>query len=85
MKLLNDFLDTIGTDKALHYLVGALTVSYMSFFGWLWIILGSAGIIFLNCIKERYLDEISDIKDIMFTAYGCLTSALVYLLFTLVF
>lgn len=85
MKLTDWFVNRFGTDKMLHFLVGALIVSMLSYFGWLGIIGATILVFILSIIKEKYLDTFFDKGDIKSAMLGCMLSVLVYVLFTLLF
>lgn len=85
MKLTDWFVNRFGTDKMLHFLVGALIVSMLSYFGWLGIIGATILVFVLSIIKEKYLDTFFDKGDIKSAMLGCMLSVLVYVLFTLLF
>lgn len=57
-----------GTDKLLHFLVGALIVSQFEVFEWYWPLIGLVVVVVLSVIKEL-LDDKFDFADILF-AFG---------------
>lgn len=77
MKIVNKLLSKIGTDKALHFLVGALTTAYASMVGdacmWTAVVL-----VFILSIAKEALDEKYDIDDIVAGCLGCVASVLFY-------
>lgn len=79
MKKLNNFLNKVGIDKALHFAVGGWIVSILSPFG-----IGAMGIAFiimliLSVIKEKLLDEQVDIYDIVAAFIGGFISFILYI------
>jgi hypothetical protein len=78
MKLTDWIVDKFGADKVMHYLVGAWVPAVLSPMGWLWVILGGVSVILLNILKERYLDNEFEIKDIYSAGFGSLTSTVLY-------
>lgn len=85
MKALDNFLNRVGTDKVLHLFVGAwicaifTIVSILqegSLFWWQTILMSVAGTLaalFVSVIKEIFLDDKPDWKDVLWSFYGCLT------------
>lgn len=79
MKKLNNLLNKVGTDKALHFAFAGWAVSALSPFG-----IGAMGITFivvylLSIAKEKYLDEYADYNDVLAGFLGGLTSILLYI------
>ena len=83
MKLIDNIIEKIGTDKALHFLGGGWITSIFSPFGWIGIIIGIAVTIILSFIKEQFLDSFFDWKDICAASIGSVISVLIYLFFTI--
>lgn len=85
MKALDNFLNRVGTDKVLHLFVGAWICAVFTFIlilqesnlSWWQTILmpiaGTLAALFVSVIKEIFLDDKPDWKDVLWTFYGCLT------------
>jgi hypothetical protein len=77
MIVVDKLLEKIGSDKALHFLVGALITSYSSIidnsFMWLALFL----VMVLSIIKEK-LDTVFDYKDIFAALLGCIISIILH-------
>lgn len=83
MKELDDLLKKVGVDKVLHMLSGALICSFITFITiqesgltwWQKILMPTIGTIiaiFLSLVKEMFLDDTPDWKDVLWTFYGCI-------------
>lgn len=77
MKIVDKLIGKIGTDKALHFLVGALTTAYGSMVNevcmWVTLML----VVVLSIVKE-VLDEKAELMDIIAGCLGCVASMLFY-------
>ena len=78
MKAINDFLNKIGVDKALHFLIGALLTAWVSPIRW-----GAVGVVFfvvlfISVLKELMIDEEKDWIDVAAGVAGSALSAGVY-------
>ena len=80
MQIIDKIINKCGTDKVLHFLVGAWITSMFSPFGWLGIIIGTVTMLILSFIKEIWLDDVFDKKDIIAACIGSGVSTLFYLL-----
>jgi hypothetical protein len=80
MKLVNDFLSKIGTDKVLHFLVGALMVSYSSMISSVFMWLSLLFLLIISIVKETLDDEFS-YKDIVAAMIGGIISAIISCIF----
>lgn len=83
MKTLNRFIEKVGVDKVLHFVVGGWIVAKFLELGGLWVGLG--GILFLcfiSLIKEVFLDRESgaDWFDILSAILGGVVELLTYYL-----
>jgi hypothetical protein len=78
MDWLNKILKKIGTDKALHFLVGALITAYASMLGVHYVWASIPFVVFLSFYKE-FMDKDFDIKDIIAGVLGSMTSVVVWL------
>lgn len=72
---INKIVSLVGTDKVIHFLVGALIVSQFEVFaakpsGWIWPFIGIILVGLLSFAKEKWLDETFDIKDIWAALLG---------------
>lgn len=79
MKIVNKILSKIGTDKALHFLVGALLTAWASMVNdvCMWV---TAVLVVIASIGKEGLDETYDIEDIIAGCTGAATSIVVYYL-----
>lgn len=79
MKMIDKFLAKVGTDKALHFLVGALLTSYASMVNdvCMWV---TAVLVVIASLCKEGLDDKYDIKDIIAGCIGAATSIAVYYL-----
>lgn len=84
MKLVNWFIDKCGTDKMLHFLGGALMVATLSPFGWGGVLSGFVLMLILSFIKEKYLDNVYDNKDIIAATLGGIVSIGIYAIIDLI-
>lgn len=76
MKIVDKLISKIGTDKALHFLVGALLTSYASMMGdaCMWVVV--LGVV-CSIVKEM-LDEKVEWMDIVAGCLGCGVSVVFY-------
>lgn len=86
MKTLNRFIEKVGVDKVLHFVVGGWIIAKFLELGGLWV--GIGGILFLcfiSIIKEVFLDKESgaDWFDILSAILGGVVELLTYYLITL--
>lgn len=79
MKIVNKILSKIGTDKALHFLVGALLTAWASMVNDMCMWVTTVLVVIASLCKEG-LDEKYDIKDIIAGCIGTATSIVVYYL-----
>ena len=78
MKVLDELIDKIGNDKVLHFLVGAWIVSILTPMGWGAVTVGIVLVLFASVIKEIFLDDVSDVWDIVAGVAGSVASTLIY-------
>lgn len=78
MKIVNNIIEKFGIDKVLHFFGGAWIVSMFSPIGWVGIIIGIVAMLALSFVKEIFLDEIFDIKDIFAACLGGGLSILIF-------
>lgn len=79
MKMIDKFLAKVGTDKALHFLVGALATALASMISESHMY-ATAIVVFVLSIGKESLDDKFDIKDIIAGCIGAATSIVVYYL-----
>ena len=84
MKIINYINEKIGSDKIMHFLGGGWIVSIGSPFGWWGILIAFIVMLLLSVIKEKFLDEFFDVKDIIAACAGSGVSAILYLIITLI-
>lgn len=77
MKIVDKFLAKVGTDKVLHFLVGALFVAWASMFGvlYMW---GALVLLPIICIFKEAMDDTASFKDISAGLLGGIASVVVY-------
>lgn len=68
-----------ANDKIMHFLGGAWIVSVFSPIGWWGILIGTIIMLVLSFVKEKYLDDVFDWKDILAAGIGSVVSILLYL------
>lgn len=83
MKLLDNILAKFGTDKILHHVLGSLICALISIAcilqdgtnkcdAFIYTTIGSILVLVVSIIKELYLDDKSDWKDVVWAMAGCL-------------
>jgi hypothetical protein len=77
MKMIDKFLAKVGTDKVLHFLVGALFVAWASMLGvlYMW---GALVLLPIICIFKEVMDDTASFKDISAGILGGVASVAVY-------
>lgn len=83
MKLTDWMVNTFGNDKILHFFGGGWITSMFSPFGWTGILIAFAIVIILSFIKESFLDDIFDGKDILAAIIGGTVSIGIFALISL--
>ena len=78
MSLQSNILNKIGTDKVLHFLVGALVTSMVSPIGWTAVTIAFFVVLFLSLVKELMLDAKKDWLDVLAGGIGSGLSIAVY-------
>lgn len=68
-----------ANDKVMHFLGGAWIVSVFSPIGWWGILIGIVVMLLLSIVKEQFLDDEFDWKDIIAACIGSAVSVLLYL------
>lgn len=84
MKVLNDFISRIGSDKILHYLVGAWLIALAQPYGALCMGMVFTVFLILSLYKEYRLDTEPDLVDVAYYVSGSLTSAISYIISLLI-
>ena len=84
MKLVDNIISRFGTDKVLHFLGGGWITSLFSPLGWFGILIGFAIMLVLSFIKEEFLDNSFDWKDICAASIGGGISVVIYLMVVLI-
>lgn len=84
LKKWNNFIVRIGADKLLHFLLFAWVVAEAKMFGLtaMWVAYWLMAV--LSIVKEIWLDNKGDMKDVLYGAMGGGISVLMYYLSTLV-
>lgn len=84
MKIIDNIISRFGTDKVLHFLGGGWITSLFSPLGWLGILIGFVIMLVLSFIKEEFLDNSFDWKDICAACMGGGISVVIYLIIVLI-
>lgn len=74
MKILNNIISKIGSDKIIHFLVFALVVAYGSAINLTIGAISFMGMLILAIIKEAILDDFFNLKDLIFGVFGGILS-----------
>lgn len=82
---INHTVSKFGCDKFLHFLVGAWFTSMVTPLGIWWVIAMFIAVIGLSYIKERYIDDIADNKDIIAGVLGSASSIIIWLIISVLF
>lgn len=80
MNLTNKLVEKFGADKLLHFLLGWVIVSMGSPFGCIGIVIGTILACFLSIIKEFKLDAVKDMKDLIASILGAISSSIYFIL-----
>ena len=78
MKLTNKLVEKFGADKLLHFSIGALIPALGSMVNMATCLLSGALLLIVSIIKEKKLDDYSDLKDLLATGIGTGSSILLY-------
>lgn len=84
MKFTDNLVKKYGVDKLLHFFGGGWIVAMFSPIGWLGILLGVILMLVLSFVKELFLDDFFDKKDIFAACLGGGVSVVVFLLTLLI-
>lgn len=79
MNAINKIIDKIGTDKVMHFLVGAWIVSALSPAGWGAVKIGIVLVVFLSLLKELFFDDERDWYDVLAAVIGVAVSVFIFL------
>ena len=80
MKILDNFIEKIGADKLHHFFVGGWICSMFSPLGIVAIIIAFILTLCLSIVKEQFLDDKCELKDILAASLGGVTSIIIYLI-----
>lgn len=82
MRIIDKFLAKVGTDKVLHFLVGALFVAWASMLGvlYMW---GALILLPFICIFKEVADDSGSFKDVVAGIIGGISSVVIYWLMQL--
>ena len=83
MKFIDKLVGKFGTDKILHFLGGGWIVSMFSPLGWVGVIIGVCLMLILSFVKEKWLDNFFEWKDIIAASLGGGVSILIFLILKL--
>jgi hypothetical protein len=84
-KFINNTVNKFGCDKFLHFLVGAWFTSMVTPLGVWWVIAMFITVIVLSYIKEFYIDDIADNKDIIAGVLGSASSIIIWFIISVLF
>lgn len=70
MKLTDKIVNTFGGDKLLHLLVAGWVTQIGTLINWWAALLIAIAVIGLNFVKEKYWDNVFDIKDLIAAGVG---------------
>lgn len=79
MKKLNNLLNKVGTDKALHFAFAGWAVSAVSPYGIVTMAVVFILVFILSIIKERCLDDYADFSDVVASFLGEIVALLLYI------
>ncbi len=80
MEFINKIIEKVGIDKVLHFVCGGWITSIFTPFGWCGVVVGTIYTFIISVIKEKYLDDHFDWKDIIAAMLGCGVSIILYLI-----
>lgn len=66
----NLWIEKVGVDKLLHFLVAAWVVAEFKAYGYLFGFIGFILVCILAVVKELWLDEKADINDAFWSVFG---------------
>lgn len=81
MKLTDWLVGRLGSDKIMHFLLGALIVAWSAYFGWWGVLIGIIFTFIVSYIKELWLDNVFDWYDIFAAMFGGSCSVIIYSIF----
>lgn len=79
IKKFNAWMEEVGADKLLHFLVTAWLVAEAKLFGWVTMMAMLLAIVMFGCLKEVLLDDQADWEDLVWSICGGLLSMLLFL------
>ena len=82
---INNNVKKYGSDKFLHFLVGAWLTSMVTPLGIWCVIAMFVAVIGLSYVKERYIDDIADNKDIIAGVLGSVSSIIIWSIISVLF
>lgn len=85
MKKLNNLLNKVGMDKALHFAFAGWAVSAVSPYGIATMAVVFILVFILSVIKERCLDDSPDFSDVVAGFLGEITALLLYIPYDIIF
>ena len=80
----NGLVNHFGSDKCLHFLVGAWLTSMVTPLGFWWVIGMIAFVVIISYVKEVYVDDVGDKIDMYAGIYGSVTSFVIWFLIELI-
>lgn len=82
---INGTVNKFGCDKFLHFLVGAWLTSMVTPLGIWWVIAMFIVVMGLSFVKERYIDDVADNKDIVAGVLGSVSSIIIWWIISVLF
>lgn len=80
MRIIDKIVSKFGTDKVLHFLGGGWIVSLFSPIGYYGLLIGFILMLVVSIIKEKWLDDFFEWKDILAASIGGCISVLFYVI-----
>ena len=80
MKIIDKLINKIGSDKIIHVLLAGWLTQIGGLFGLYGIIAFPIVVILLGFLKEKYLDDFVDKKDILANVIGCSVATIINIL-----
>ncbi len=71
MKVLDKLILRIGNDKLLHFLVAYAMTATGAMFSFVAGFVTAVAVVLLSVVKELWLDDLADWKDVLYAVIGC--------------
>lgn len=80
----NKLVNHYGSDKCLHFLVGAWLTSIVTPLGFWWVMAMIAFVAIISYVKEAYVDDVADKIDIYAGISGSIVSTTIWFIIELI-